>query len=47
VVRSGLNHLLVEILKANQFTFLKRTTRALTKDEAGYLMIVEKIEKTK
>jgi hypothetical protein len=45
VVQNGLNDLLVEILKANDFLVLERQTRVLTKQEASYLCKLEKISK--
>ena len=43
MIKSGLNHLLCKILKANEFSILKRIVRPLSKAEVGYLLHSEKI----
>lgn len=43
MIKSCLNHLVVQILKANEFTILKRTVRPLSKAEVGYLLHSERI----
>jgi len=43
IVRNGLNELFFQILKANNFTVIKRKMRVLTKTEISYLAEVEKI----
>ena len=45
IVRNGLNEVFVQILKANDFLVIKRKQRKLTKQEAGYLCGIEKVNK--
>ena len=44
MVKNGLNDLILQILKANEFLVLKRHTRMLTKAEIAYLYRAEKIQ---
>jgi hypothetical protein len=46
IVQNGLNHIFVEILKANEFRVLKRKERKLSQQEAAYLCKLEKIDKS-
>lgn len=43
IVKNGLNDLLLQIIKANEFLILKRQIRMLTKAEIAYLFRAEKI----
>ena len=43
MVKNGLNDLLLQIIKANEFLVLKRQIRMLTKAEVAYLFRAEKI----
>lgn len=43
IVKNGLNDILVQILKANDFVVVKRKIRMLKKSEASYLSRVEEI----
>ena len=45
LVRNGLNDLLVQILKANEFVILNSKVRMLTKNEVMYLFNQENISK--
>lgn len=45
IVSNGLNHIFVEILKANEFRVLKRKQRKLSQQEASYLCQLEKVAK--
>ena len=45
IVKNGLNDLLLQIIKANEFLVLKRQIRMLTKAEVAYLFRAEKIQK--
>ena len=44
IVKNGLNDLLLQIIKANEFLILKRQIRKLTKAEVAYLFRAEKIQ---
>ena len=44
MVKNGLNDLLLQIIKANEFLVLKRQIRMLTKAEVAYLFRSEKIQ---
>ena len=45
LVRNGLNDLLVQIFKANEFVILNSKVRMLTKNEVMYLFNQENISK--
>ena len=45
IVKNGINELLVQILRANEFLIIKRKIRALTKAEVAHLFRAEKISK--
>ena len=45
IVKNGLNDLLLQIIKANEFLVLKRQIRMLTKAEVAYLFRAEGIQK--
>ena len=43
IVKNGLNELLLQIVRANEFLILKRQIRMLTRAEVAYLYRAEKI----
>lgn len=45
IVKNGLNDLLIQIIKANEFLILKRKIRMLSRAEVAYLFRAEKIQK--
>ena len=45
IVKNGLNELLLQIVRANEFLILKRQIRMLTRAEVAYLYRAEKIQK--